>query len=218
MNRPSGYRKVERRKEKRRKSKNWNKKGGCTAPIIVPATPNSELANMLREVAKAQANKNFKFKIVEKGGKTIEKSVMTANPIGGTGCNKEDCPACRTGNSKLCHVCNVCYTIKCKPCEDAVYFGESHRNLYSRGQEHIKKLEKKEESSFMFRHQMEKHGSNPVEFEMKVVKTFRDPLSRQVTEAVLIKNHQGELLNSKSEFYQPSLIKIRSEIVKGLDN
>ena len=65
---------------------------------------------------------------------------------------------------------------------------------------------------------MEKHGSNPVEFEMKVVKTFRDPLSRQVTEAVLIKNHQGELLNSKSEFYQPSLIKIRSEIVKGLDN
>ena len=65
---------------------------------------------------------------------------------------------------------------------------------------------------------MEKHDSNPVEFEMKVVKSFRDPLSRQVTEAILIKNHQGELLNSKSEFHQPSLIRIHSEIVKGLDD
>ena len=65
---------------------------------------------------------------------------------------------------------------------------------------------------------MERHDSNPVEFEMKVVKSFRDPLSRQVTEAILIKNHQGELLNSKSEFHQPSLIRIHSEIVKGLDD
>ena len=111
-----------------------------------------------------------------------------------------------------------CNDIKCKPCEDAIYFGESHRNLYSRGREHIKKYERGDESSFMFRHQVEKHGSNPVEYEMKVFKTFRDPLSRQVTEAVLIKNHQGELLNSKSEFHQPSLIKVRSEIVNGLDN
>ena len=53
---------------------------------------------------------------------------------------------------------------------------------------------------------------------MKVVRSFRDPMSRQVTEAVLIKNHQGELLNSKSEFYQPSLIRIRNEIVRGLDD
>ena len=71
---------------------------------------------------------------------------------------------------------------------------------------------------FMFRHQVERHDSKPVEFEMKVVKSFRDPLSRQVTEAILIKNHQGELLNSKSEFHQPSLIRIHSEIVKGLDD
>ena len=99
-----------------------------------------------------------------------------------------------------------------------MYYGESHRNLYTRGKEHEKKLEKKDESSFMYRHQVEKHDSNPVEFEMKVVRSFRDPMSRQVTEAVLIKNHQGELLNSKSEFYQPSLIRIRNEIVRGLDD
>ena len=218
MNRPSGYRKVERRKEKRWKAKNWNKKGGYGAPIIVPATPNSELARVLREVAETQTNKSMRFKVVEKGGKTIERSMMKPNPIGGTGCNKDDCPACRTGSSKMCHVCNICYTIKCKPCEDAVYYGESHRNLYSRGKEHEKKLEKEDESSFMYRHQREKHGSNPVEFEMRVVKSFRDPLSRQVTEAILIKNHQGELLNSKAEFYQPSIVRVRSEIIDGLED
>ena len=218
LNRPSGYKKVERRKDKRWKSKNWNKRGGYGAPIIVPATPNSELARMLREVVESQRSKSLRFKIVEKGGKTIERRLMTSNPIGDSGCKKDDCPACKTGNSKLCHVCNVCYTIKCKPCADAVYYGESHRNLYSRGKEHEKKLEKKDEGSFMFRHQVERHDSKPVEFEMKVVKSFRDPLSRQVTEAILIKNHQGELLNSKSEFHQPSLIRIHSEIVKGLDD
>ena len=160
----------------------------------------------------------MKFKIVEKGGKTIERSLMKPNPISSTGCNKGDCPACRSGNSKLCHICNVCYTVKCIPCQDAVYFGESHRNLYSRGREHEKKLERKEDSSFMFRHQVEKHNSRPVEFEMKVVRSFRDPLTRQVTEAVMIKNHRGELLNSKAEFHQPSLMRIRSEITNILED
>ena len=36
LNRPKGYRKLERRKEKK---KNWTTKGGYCAPIIVPATP-----------------------------------------------------------------------------------------------------------------------------------------------------------------------------------
>ena len=45
----------------------------------------------------------------------------------------------------------------------------------------------------------------------------KDPLSRQVTEAILIKNHQGILLNSKSEFYQPPLVRVRQEVVTGLE-
>ena len=83
--------------------------------------------------------------------------------------------------------------------------------MYSRGKEHEKKLEKKDEGSFMFRHQVERHDSKPVEFEMKVVKSSRDPLPRQVTEAILIKNHQGEILNSKSEWNAPPIIRIRAE-------
>ena len=89
--------------------------------------------------------------------------------------------------------------------------------MYSRGKEHVGKLQKRDEASFMHRHQVEKHGSGPAEFKMQVVKSCRDPLTRQVTEAVMIKNHRGELLNTKSEFHQPPLVRIRSEIVRGLD-
>ena len=39
LNRPAGYRKLERRKEKKEKKKNWSSKGGNLAPIIVQSTP-----------------------------------------------------------------------------------------------------------------------------------------------------------------------------------
>ena len=42
LNRPSGYKKVERRREKKKKKKDWAGKE-YIAPIIIPATPNSEL-------------------------------------------------------------------------------------------------------------------------------------------------------------------------------
>ena len=142
---------------------------------------------------------------------------MKPNPIGVEGCQKEDCPVCQTGGKK-CHVSGVSYTIKCKPCQDSVYYGESHRNLYSRAKEHLRKLDKKEESSFMHKHQVEKHNGEPANFQMRVFRSFKDPLSRQVTEAVLIKNHRGNLLNSKAEFFQPPLVRIRNEILRGLDN
>ena len=52
---------------------------------------------------------------------------------------------------------------------------------------------------------------------MKVVGSFKDPMSRQIKEAVMIKNHQGTLLNSKAEFHQPSIVRVRQEIVRGLE-
>ena len=70
----------------------------------------------------------------------------------------------------------------------------------------------------MFKHQEEKHNGEPANFKMKVVKSFKDPLSRQVTEAIMIKNHKGEILNSKSEFYQPPLVRVRQEIRTGLED
>ena len=50
LNRPTGYKRVERKKDKIRKKKEWSTKGGFTAPLIIPATPDGLLAKMLREV------------------------------------------------------------------------------------------------------------------------------------------------------------------------
>ena len=70
----------------------------------------------------------------------------------------------------------------------------------------------------MYKHQVEKHKGEPANFKMRIVKSFKDPLSRQVTEAIMIKNHKGELLNSKSEFFQPPLVRVRQEIMTGLES
>ena len=205
------------------KKRNWSKKsetGAWGAPIIIPPTPNSELAKMLKEIADQEPNQKMRFKIVERGGRTIERSLMRPNPLGHEGCNKNDCPICtQSGGGKLCHKGNVCYSFDCQaPGCDAAYGGETHRNGYTRGLEHVKKYNKKDENSFMYRHQVEKHNGEPANFKMKVVKSFKDPLSRQVTEAVMIKNHKGELLNSKSEFFQPSIVRVRQEILTGLED
>ena len=116
---------------------------------------------MLKEVAERETDKNLRFKIVEKGGRTIERSLMRPNPIGSEGCGKKDCPVCeQEGGGKLCHKCNICYYIKCRKCDGAIYYGESHRNLYTRGREHKKRYEKSDEGSFMHRHQVDKHKSD----------------------------------------------------------
>ena len=69
LNRPKGYRKLERRKEKHQKKRNWSQKGGHVAPIIVPSTPGGILAQMMRKVADSEATPGLHFKVVEKGRK-----------------------------------------------------------------------------------------------------------------------------------------------------
>ena len=171
---------------------------------------------MLREVAETETDKKLRFKIVEKGGKTLERSLMRPNPLGDSKCNKPKCPVCPSGGT-MCHKHNVCYQYKCNSCDDdVVYIGETSRNLYSRGLEHNNLYAKESPKSFLYNHQVEHHNSEPADFDVKVIKSFKDPLSRQVTEAVLIKNHPGELLNSKSEFFQPPIVRVRSEIIRGV--
>ena len=44
----------------------------------MPSTPDSELAKMLREVAEKESEAGIKFKVVEKGGTTIEKMLQNS--------------------------------------------------------------------------------------------------------------------------------------------
>ena len=71
----------------------------------------------------------------------------------------------------------------------------------------------------MYSHQMECHEGAPAAFTTKVTGSYKDPLSRQVAEAVLITRSSGstsEVLNSKSEFRQPPIVRLRREVNVGI--
>ena len=213
LNRPTGYRKNERRKEKIYKKKNWSTKGGYIAPIIVPATPNGILAKMLKSAAESNNNEGIKFKIIEKGGKTLEK-ILKSNVKTSDSCGKDDCYMDnQVENGRMCHKSNVLYEWQCRIC-NGKYIGETSRNFYTRALEHLDKADKKALDSFITSHQKEVHNDSEPSFAVKVLKSFKEPLSRMVYEGVYIRNSE-QSLNTKLDYYQTSTYRMRREILHG---
>ena len=109
--------------------------------------------------------------------------------------------------------------MECKLCPESdptTYIGETSRNLYTRAKEHVDKCEgRNKEDSFMWTHQEEKHNGAEPDFKASVTHSFRDCLSRQVSEAVYIRRSEKTVLNSKSEWHQPALFRVQSEILRG---
>jgi hypothetical protein len=198
INRHKTWQIAERRKDKRKKKHPWSTKGGYIAPIFVPSTPNSELFNILKEIADKEAEPGLKFKILEKGGRTVKKSIQSPKPTATGGCGSQDCVACRGGTqNSLCRKSNMQY---------------KYRNLYSRGKEHENNYRKDSPQSFMIKHQTEKHYGEAANFTAKVTVCFKDSFSRQISEGVYIRRSNCEVLNSKAEWHQPALWRVRNEL------
>ena len=182
--------------------------------MFVDATPNGELVNYLRSIEdKNRIAENKRIKFVEKSGIKLINTITPSDPFR-SNCHEEQCIACK-GNSKFsnCRKSNICYTIKCSNCKskgiNREYIGESNRNLFQRIKEHKDLLEKGKESSVLLKHVMKDHegeDKKDIEFEAKVVKSFKTPLSRIIYEGVLIAQaDENELLNSKKEFFGPAV-------------
>ena len=139
--RPKDWEAERRSIDKRKKKHNWATKGGFTAPIMVPSTPDGELAKMLRSVAEAEATEDVRFKVIETGGKTVKHQLQSSNPTATKGCTDDSCIACRHGKGRggNCHRNNITYEVECLLCqqeegrERSTYVGESPRNVYTRG-------------------------------------------------------------------------------------
>ena len=97
MYREKNFQRIERKKQKGTKKHNWSTKGGYIAPIMVPSTPNGELAKALRGVVEQEQQGSLKFKIVETGGITIKSRVQKSNPYSTLGCNDRSCVLCKDG-------------------------------------------------------------------------------------------------------------------------
>ena len=134
-----------------------------------------------------------------------------------TGCIFPDCYPCQSGMKGGSHTRKgPVYEIKCVLCEDqdveAIYTGETGYNAYHRGKEHKSDIENDNKKNAMAKHLSIHHPekvSDPSAFQMKVKSNFSKPLDRQVYEGVLITNSEADfVLNSKSEFLQPSVTRI----------
>ena len=174
---------------------NWATKGGHIAPIFVPTTPGGALLKMMRRVAEAEAKEGIRFKVMEIGGKTIKRVLQRSNPTATPGCEDADCIACRDerGGGGNCRRNNVNYEIECQLCPEGnrpVYIGETSRNLYTRGKEHMGSVNREgteeREASFIQKHMEKCHQGRESKFKAKVTHSNKDSLGRQVAGAALV--------------------------------
>ena len=122
---------------------------------------------MMKKVAEEEAKEGIRFKIMEVGGRTIKRELQRSNPTATPGCTESDCIACSMERDKGgdCRKNNVNYEIECQLCPEGkkhVYIGETSRNLYTRGKEHLNNNRNRETVgddgvSFMHRHMEEQH-------------------------------------------------------------
>ena len=173
--------------------------------LFVLHTPRGELARRIKE-KEAQNNqgRKIRFKIVEKSGVTLEQKLRRSNPWSGERCGRQDCFPCRTDEGGDCRREGITYSLICEECGDDVcqYFGESGRNAYTRGLEHLANIQAQDENKSVLKlHSLHHHnGRGDVNFTMKVTGTHTSSLDRQVTERVNIENFQGQvLMNRRNE-------------------
>ena len=95
--------------------------------------------------------------------------------------------------------------------KDVVYIGETGRNAFIRGKEHDNDLRLGDKKNGLVRHMFEEHLGEDSKFKMAVLTKHRGCLTRQVEEAVRIRESESILLNSKSEFMQPHIIRLEIE-------
>ena len=165
--------------------------------MFVDATPNDELIKMLRNTEKRyMIDENHRIKFVSKVGMKLIHMFQRKDPFQ-VNCTTDDCNPCAVlkenpGELSNCKTNNVCYSAKCKTCEDKgktkVYFGETSHNLHLRSKDRIQLCKKKSDNSFMYKQMKAEHKNNveDVNFRFKVVAKFRKPLQRQLFESKCI--------------------------------
>ena len=183
---------------------------------MIPATPNSELKKEVDQIAKSAG---LRVKVVERPGKKLIDYLKGFDKTRKTEkCYENDCLVCVAEKGGNCRKPNIVYKITCKECiirnKKGNYYGESHFNGFTRGKQHLSNYKSKnkdtQEKSAMRRHAKEIHNNKKVEYEMTILKSFKDDaLSRQVYESILIidsKNIDDFPMNNKDEFNQAKVV------------
>ena len=204
--RPKNWEAPEREKERRKKKRNWYKRGGYESVIFVPATPKSTLRKEYEEEVK---NSGLKVRIVEQAGTSIKRKMQRSNPFKEQTCHHDECLVCSTGGKGPCDALGVTYEVKCTECteqnnddKEQKYTGETARSAYTRGKEHLEDLDNKRETSKLWQHCRTRHDGKITDFSMSVTGMYKDDaMLRQIAEAVRINGSTATaLMNNKTEW------------------
>ena len=192
--RPREWKTKGRAIEKQRKRNKWYKTRVDDTVIFIAATPKSELQRRYTEEIKASG---LKIKVIEHTCISLKRLLQRSTPFKSKICEKADCLVCINGGKGPCDVHGVTYSVTCMECvntngQEQIYIGETSRNAYTRGKEHLASLARKEESSVLWKHSKDKHNGRIPRFCMSVMGQFKnDAMLRQVSEAVMI-NKEGK--------------------------
>ena len=220
--RPKDFKAEERRLDKLKKQSLWHK-GGCEegllagAPLIVCPTAGEAISKKMKQVCKTfKAEHNIDVRVFERGGVKIG-SIAKSDPLSQKGCQREDCFPCSSGGGGDCSKSCSAYRIECEECIKsdlrAVYEGETGRNCYSRGLEHVEGLSKEKDDNPLWKHCQIQHNGLKVKFKMVCLKSFKTAFMRQINEGVRIACCEADIcMNSKAEFHQPSIVRVTNTL------
>ena len=189
-----------RRIERMKRRRNWYRAGGYEAVIFVPSTPKSELARRMKEEI---SRSNLNINVVERPGIKIKRLLQKNDPYKSGECSAANCFVCSTTKEGSCRKSGVTYVITCKGnCGGDVYNGETHKNGYSRGGEHLTDYQYKPGHSVMWKHCEKKHDGEEQQFNMKIMDyVWGDSTKRQILEAVRINGiEESARINDKKEW------------------
>ena len=181
--------------------------------MFVPPTPGSTLVKQLQQTERLNSQgRTWGIKFIERRGPTITSKISRSYPWQATRCNSQDCFPCTSAAPQdwppniSCRAPGVAYKIKCMTCAAAglssEYQGQTGRNAYSRGQEHIKNLRTGLRHCPLVSHRAAQHPDQAPVFKMEILASFTSPLVRQIEEAARItagsSNHLP--MNSRAEW------------------
>ena len=211
-----------------------------TNVMFVDSTPHGVLCSRLQKCEDRNGTvTNRRVKMVEMGGTQLGQHFSNTDPWGGAGCERIDCYTCTQGGEERKEDCfkrNILYESRCSKCKEeqeleeqvqggpqnkknkfnpkerGVYVGESSRSLYERTKEHLEDARKDTPDSHIRKHWRECHPEDEQmpHFRFKIVKTFKDSLSRQVAESVRIDMRDG-VINSKAMYIRNRLPRLEVE-------
>ena len=214
--RPRDYQPKERRRKKLMSETSWYRPANTVG--FFPATPNAVLAKEFQEILTEELGRlKMNGRIIEESGVSLKRLLVKVDL---TGCIfKEDgCLLCGSGLPGGSHTRRGAnYSATCTECEanniKSIYYGETGKSGAYRVQKgHQTDIKNKNIKNALAKHlhndHPDKEGDQTV-FKYKIESTDKSCLQRQVREgANLAASDADNILNSRTEYHQPSLQRI----------